>query len=69
MTYYHNSDDEVRVRYRVKDSACKDCLFFNPDRDDEQMGECRRQPPTRDGWPSTGIRDWCGEFLWQDVPE
>ena len=66
--FYADREEEARIRHRVKDSACKDCLFWRPDKDDKWMGECRRRPPVRDGWPSTCSDDWCGEFLWRDVP-
>ena len=75
MMFYADREEEARVRHRVKDSACRDCLFFQPLDGVHEMGPyCRRRAPqeNRDGipgWPLVEPDDWCGEFLWQDVPE
>ena len=73
--FYANREDEARMRHRVKDSACKDCLFFQPGVDDEALpdeGECHRHAPYQEPgrrWTTVWGDDWCGEFLWQEVPE
>ena len=75
--FYANREEEARLRHRVKDSACRDCLFWMPNDDIGGIGgECRRHAPRScekssgsGWWPVTGMNEWCGEFLWQDVPE
>ena len=51
--------------------TCATCWYFRADEPDAvgkvRTGECRRKPPKfpkRGGgrWPTTGVRDWCGEY-------
>jgi len=46
---------------------CDRCRHWKPVHDEEvyDMGQCRRFPPTYDGWPMTIGDDWCGE--WQAI--
>jgi len=46
---------------RVPPKSCKDCRHYN-DPDEVGTGQCRRYPPTDNGWPPTTDSDWCGEF-------
>ena len=50
--------------------TCASCAFFTPELLGENVGECRRYPPTPIAVdedvicisPQMGIDDWCGEF-------
>lgn len=54
----------------MSDVRCTTCAAWQPQNDDERMGECRRRAPrpadprgvTRRVWPSTGWADWCLDF-------
>lgn len=43
---------------------CDECRHWKPvdDGDGNDIGQCRRFPPTYDGWPMTTGEDWCGEW-------
>lgn len=43
---------------------CSTCRFWQPvdDEDGEPLGDCRRFPPSYEGWPRTYEADWCGEW-------
>lgn len=52
-------------------NTCKDCMYWRPREDEQEMGEewhylgtCHRYPPTANGLhhPATTEDDWCGEF-------
>lgn len=59
----------------MKKPKCDGCAFsviYTPVKmvtDDDGMGvsflhgECRRNPPTRSGFPETSKNGWCGEFV------
>jgi len=50
-------------------NCCFRCRYWEPP-DEDNPGECRRNPPTidfvgdekRTAWPVTESGDWCGEF-------
>lgn len=43
---------------------CSNCRYYgeDPERDPEEMGECRYNPPTHKGWPNVLPDDWCREY-------
>lgn len=43
---------------------CVYCRFWTrvPDEDGHALGQCRRFPPSYEGWAMTLGHDWCGEF-------
>ena len=54
---------------------CKNCIFFSPDEDGGDIGECRRHAPKPKSyapdsdivtlnavWPDVCSSDWCGEW-------
>ncbi len=42
--------------------TCETCPFWVADDSEEtKHGYCRHSSPTRDGWPLTYYRDWCGD--------
>lgn len=43
---------------------CAECRYWGhvPDEDGQELGICRRFPPSYDGWAMTTTDDWCGEF-------
>lgn len=45
--------------------TCTNCHFWESveDEDGHILGECRRFPPSYQGWPMTDARKWCGEFM------
>ncbi len=49
----------------VPSPRCSDCHFWEavPDEDGKELGQCRRYPPSYEGWSITRGEDWCGEFL------
>lgn len=44
--------------------VCSSCRFWleMADEDGHELGQCRRYPPTYDGWAMTSGGDWCGEL-------
>lgn len=50
--------------------TCASCAFFTPERLGENVGECRRYPPSPIAAgedvisvsPQMGMNDWCGEY-------
>lgn len=47
----------------MSDRRCDRCEFWKIDaRFDGYEGQCRRSPPTHEGWAETFNSDWCGEF-------
>ena len=42
---------------------CSHCHFWSavPDEDGHELGQCRRFPPSYEGWAMTHGIDWCGE--------
>ena len=46
------------------DHSCADYRFWNevPDEEGHALGQCRRFPPSYEGWAMTHGHDWCGEF-------
>jgi len=45
-------------------SSCARCRYWTPvpDEDGHNLGQCRRFPPSYEGWAMTFGDDWCGEF-------
>lgn len=43
---------------------CSRCRFWTPvpGEDGHALGQCRRFPPSYEGWAMTHGYDWCGEF-------
>lgn len=49
---------------------CDSCVYWIGFPDDsvlearplEILGQCRRRPPTFDGWPPVSSAQWCGEY-------
>ena len=37
---------------------CRDCTFYGVV---SGYGSCKRNPPTKSGYPHTNMDDWCGE--------
>jgi len=46
------------------EQRCADCRFWLPipDEDRPELGQCRRLPPSYEGWGMSFGHDWCGEF-------
>jgi hypothetical protein len=47
--------------------TCGNCLFWNDDRKMQREpwkhdGQCRKLPPTHDGYPLVQREWWCGEY-------
>ena len=44
---------------------CEACRWWVPieDEDGHRLGQCRRFPPSYEGWPMTDAMDWCGEYM------
>jgi len=44
--------------------SCGFCRFWDqtPDEDGNDIGICRRFPPSYEGWAMSEGSDWCGEF-------
>ena len=40
--------------------ACLNCHYFKPRK--SHVGQCRRRPPTENGFPNVDDREWCGEY-------
>lgn len=41
---------------------CVACRFWQP-LPDSAKGQCRHNPPTHEGWPTSEAFDWCGHFI------
>jgi hypothetical protein len=48
---------------------CSKCWYWDKDKESENMGECRANPPIRlliqeqmGLWPVTSGEEWCGNF-------
>jgi hypothetical protein len=61
MSKYERVEEEVCL--------CVDCKFFHKYSEDNEYGECRRNPPSgRPAWeevrlfPKVYEHDWCGEW-------
>lgn len=50
-------------------NTCTVCLHWIPvtDEDGSELGQCRRFPPSYEGWSMTFAHDWCGEFRNEDA--
>ena len=35
----------------------------------DNMGQCRFNPPTKEGWPTVSKDDWCGKYEQKDTGE
>lgn len=50
--------------HRSTEMKCKTCMYFVPkatqDGSDSQLGRCRRNAPTMNGFPVVFPDDWCG---------
>lgn len=48
---------------------CARCRFWSrvPDDDGHELGQCRRFPPSYEGWVMAFSHDWCGEFAASEV--
>lgn len=49
---------------REKVGTCRTCMFFiikQSRSGDSEIGRCRRNAPTRTGYPVVYPTDWCGE--------
>jgi hypothetical protein len=56
--------------------ACRSCEWFAPvsaTRKENDgyygYGDCRRNPPDANGWPTVDHASWCGEFALCRVPD
>jgi len=55
-------------KHRSSLMRCKTCMFFVPKVGEPdkfgmkvvRLGCCRKEPPTKDGWPVVYVSDWCG---------
>lgn len=46
------------------EAFCSTCIFWMPDGGSikDLNGECRKNTPSDEGWPSTHREDWCGSW-------
>jgi len=57
--------DKDNWKHRSKGMRCGGCMYFVPkvkldESRPSQVGRCRRNAPTMNGWPVLFDKDWCG---------
>jgi hypothetical protein len=69
LPFWSGMTRQVRLTMRqamttATDHNCAVCRFWSriPDEDGNELGQCRRFPPSYEGWAMVFGHDWCGEF-------
>lgn len=46
----------------MKRPTCETCIYWDEIEEEQgQRGFCAHNTPDHDGWPTTGVNDWCGK--------
>lgn len=46
----------------MAENQCSNCRFFFEDKEDDNIGICKRYPPLEYSFAQTMSDEWCGEF-------
>jgi hypothetical protein len=41
---------------------CSGCRYWDPGAKEKRVGFCRFTSPDHNGWPTSAVDDWCGEW-------
>ena len=44
---------------------CSGCRYWDPGAKEKRVGFCRFNAPDHNGWPTSAVDDWCGEWTAQ----